>query len=329
MNELDNIKYYFYSFNYNTNSYSNCKDLRYLNDFNFVKFNYPIKIVAKAGMKTLAEWEIDKIHRDGLLKKYNIDYLTCDFKSELSVLIEENYKNFEQYYSEEEKKILRNLLSKYFNFSDDKLNDIFGYNDKITEMVKNMETIQATEFKLFEVRHLEMGYIFEKCYKSDKKIIDYDKLIKETYYSSIINGRAGEVDIWRDYDQDDFYSHYYSIDKLYGFNREDLYKYNAFFYSPKTEELKDKEYIIFLIVDRAPRLIDNILYFALIEYPKDSKLTLIETIENYIYNTFYTVSETTQRRFITFLQRYCSDNTKQFVKTKYNDLKNKKIGAIQ
>ena len=326
MNELDNIKYYFKN---NENSYSNSIDLRYLNVFNFVKFNYPIKIVAKAGMKTLAEWEIDEMPSDELLEKHIIDCPVVDLKSELSVLIEDNYKNYEQYYSEEEKILLRNLLSKYFDFSDDKLNDIFGYNDKISEMVKNMETIQATEFKLFKVRHSETRYIFEKSYKSDKKIIDYDKLIKETYYSSIINGRAGEVDIWRYYDQDDSNSHYYSIDKLYGFNRADLYKYNAFFYSPKTEELKDKEYIIFLIVDIAPRLDENILYFSLIEYPKDSNLTLIETIENYIYNTFYTVSETTQRRFITFLQRYCNDNTKQFVKTKYNDLKNKKIGAIQ
>ena len=326
MNELDNIKYYFKN---NENSYSNSIDLRYLNVFNFVKFNYPIKIVAKAGMKTLAEWEIDEKPSDELLEKHIIDCPVVDLKSELSVLIEDNYKNYEQYYSEEEKILLRNLLSKYFDFSDDKLNDIFGYNDKISEMVKNMETIQATEFKLFKVRHSETRYIFDKSYKSDKKIIDYDKLIKEIYYSSIINGRAGEVDIWRDYDQNDSNSHYYSIDKLYGFNRADLYKYNAFFYSPKTEELKDKEYIIFLIVDRAPRLDENILYFSLIEYPKDSNLTLIETIENYIYNTFYTVSETTQRRFITFLQRYCNDNTKQFVKTKYNDLKNKKIGAIQ
>ena len=326
MNELDNIKYYFKN---NENSYSNSIDLRYLNVFNFLKFNYPIKIVAKAGMKTLAEWEIDEMPSDELLEKHIIDCPVVDLKSELSVLIEDNYKNYEQYYSEEEKILLRNLLSKYFDFSDDKLNDIFGYNDKISEMVKNMETIQATEFKLFEVRHSETSFLFSKCYKSDKKIIDYDKLIKETYYSSIINGRAGEVDIWRYYDQDDSNSHYYSIDKLYGFNRADLYKYNAFFYSPKTEELKDKEYIIFLIVDRASRLIENILYFALIEYPKDSNLTLIETIENYIYDTFYTVSETTQRRFITFLQRYCNDNTKQFVKTKYNDLKNKKIGAIQ
>ena len=313
MNELDNIKYYFKN---NENNYSNSIDLRYLNVFNFLKFNYPIKIVAKAGMKTLAEWEIDEMPSDELLEKHIIDCPVVDLKSELSVLIEDNYKNYEQYYSEEEKILLRNLLSKYFDFSDDKLNDIFGYNDKISEMVKNMETIQATEFKLFEVRHSETSFLFSKCYKSDKKIIDYDKLIKETYYSSIINGRAGEVDIWRDYDQDDFNSHYYSIDKLYGFNRADLYKYNAFFYSPKTEELKDKEYIIFLIVDRASRLIENILYFALIEYPKDSNLTLIETIENYIYDTFYTVSETTQRRFITFLQRYCNDNTKQFVKKK-------------
>ena len=326
MNELDNIKYYFKN---NENSYSNSIDLRYLNVFNFLKFNYPIKIVAKAGMKTLAEWEIDEKPSDELLEKHIIDCPVVDLKSELSVLIEDNYKNYEQYYSEEEKILLRNLLSKYFDFSDDKLNDIFGYNDKISEMVKNMETIQATEFKLFKVRHSETRYIFDKSYKSDKKIIDYDKLIKEIYYSSIINGRAGEVDIWRDYDQNDSNSHYYSIDKLYGFNRADLYKYNAFFYSPKTEELKDKEYIIFLIVDRAPRLDENILYFSLIEYPKDSNLTLIETIENYIYNTFYTVSETTKRRFITFLQRYCNDNTKQFVKTKYNDLKNKKIGAIQ
>ena len=41
-----------------------------------------------------------------------------------------------------------------------------------------------------------------------------------------------------------------------------------------------------------------------------------EIIENYIYNTFYTVSETTQRRFITFLQRYCSEKENKYVKTK-------------
>ena len=125
------------------------------------------------------------------------------------------------------------------------------------------------------------------------------------YSSSIINGRVGELDIWQEKSQQE--KKCYSIDNLSGFNKEDLSKYTYFIYSPEIEEFKGRDFFIFIICDIIPGFIDNFLYFAPIEYPKDSKLTITEIIENYIYSTFYTVSETTQRRFITFLQKYCSE----------------------
>ena len=134
------------------------------------------------------------------------------------------------------------------------------------------------------------------------------------YSSSIINGRVGELDIWQETDQ--YEKKCYSIDNLSGFNKEDLSKYTYFIYSSEIEEFKERDFFIFVIYDRIPGFIDNILYLAPIEYPNYSNMTVYQIIENYIYSTFYTVSEPIQRRFITFLQRYCSEKENKYVKTK-------------
>ena len=108
----------------------------------------------------------------------------------------------------------------------------------------------------------------------------------------------------------------YSIDNLSGFNKEDLSKYSYFIYSPEIEDFKGRDFFIFVICDKIPGFIDNYLYLAPIEYPNYSNLTIYQIIENYIYNTFFTVSERVQRRYITFLQKYCNENDYKHVKTK-------------
>ena len=185
------------------------------------------------------------------------------------------------------------------------------YIDKIKKMIESTETVKATEFNLFNLKNSWMyRYIV-----GNKKIIVFDDLINKMYLSSIINGQEGELDIDENSDYNDKYGYYYSIDNLYGFNRDELNKYN-FLYSTEVQELKGRKYIIFVILDRVQKFPNRILYFAPIDYPKNTDLSFIQIIENYIYSTFYTVSETTQRRFITFLQRYCSEKENKCVKTK-------------
>ena len=185
------------------------------------------------------------------------------------------------------------------------------YIDKIKEMIESTETVKATEFNLFNLKKSWM----DRYIVGNKKNIVFDDLIKKMYLSSIINGQVGELDIDENSDYNDEYGYYYSIDNLYGFNRDELNKYN-FLYSTEVQELKGRKYIIFVILDRVPKFPNRILYFAPIDYPKYTDLSFIQIIENYIYSTFYTVSETTQRRFITFLQRYCSENKNQYIKRK-------------
>ena len=278
----------------------------------------PFKIVAKAGMKTLAEWEIDRIPSDEFLKKNNIDIEKSTIRSALPSIIEENFKQYKSYYSEEEIKYLRYLLSKYCEVSDDKLNEIFGYKDKIAEMINSMIPIQSTEFSLLNKNKFmdKINYDVVK-YLQDIKITNFDVLFEEMYSSSIINGGLADTNILvSDVNK---YITIPSIYNLNGLNRQDLSSYSRFFYTPQKEELKEREYILLAIFDIVPRVPDRILHIAPIVYPKDSKLTITEIIQNYIYSTFYTVSETTQRRFITFLQKYCNENQKQYTKIKNNN----------
>ena len=136
------------------------------------------------------------------------------------------------------------------------------------------------------------------------------------YSSSIINGQAGELDILTDNENKFIRANFFSIDYLSGLNRDDLSNYNNFFYKPKNEELKEREFIILVISDIIPNCYDRILYFAPIEYPKGSKLTITKLIENFIYDTFCSVSEVTKRIYITFLQRYCNNNNQSYIKRK-------------
>ena len=308
---MNNIEEIYYKLIYN---YNEKVVLDSTFNVGFDEIDFPIKIVAKIGMKTLAEWEIDRRPSDELLEKNNLEYFSCDLKSALPVIIEENYKKYEQYYSEEEKELLKNLLHEYCNLSNDKLNDIFGHKG-INELVDTMIPIKATEFKIINTKrgkYNQYYIIYDDKNQSDIKI-EYDKLIEKLYYSSIINGQAGEFNSWKSiYGENE---NYLSIDDLYGTNREDLDNFGLL-YSTNLEELEDRKYIIFLILDNIPTFRSNILYLAAIEYPKNSTLTITEVIENYIYDTFYTVSEKIQRRFITFLQRYCNNNNQSYIKRK-------------
>jgi len=272
----------------------------------FTETGIPFKIVAKAGMKTLAELEMTKMPSDELMKNDNFKYV-------LPSIIEENYKPTEVYYSELEKKILRNLLSDYCKLSDDKLNDIFGYTDKIAEMINSMIPIQSTGFSLLNKNKFMKTINYDDVkYLQGIKADSFDALFEEMYSSSIINGGLADTNIY----VSDVYK-YITIPSIYnlnGLNRQDLSSYSNLLYTPQKEELKEREYILLAIFDKVPWISDRILHIAPIDYPKDSKLTITEIIENYIYSTFYTVSETTQRRFITFLQKYCSENNKQYIK---------------
>ena len=273
----------------------------------------PFKIVAKAGMKTLAELEMTKIPSDELIKKNNIDLYNDNFKFVLPSIIEENYNPTIVYYSELEKELLSNLLSEYCELSDDKINDIFGSTDKIAEMINSMIPIQSTEFSLLNKNKFMDKIIYDEVkYLQDRKITNFDVLFEVMYSSSIINGGLADTNIL----VSDVYK-YITIPSIYnlnGLNRQDLSSYSNLLYTPQKEELKEREYILLAIFDRVSGVPDRILHIAPIEYPKDSKLTITEIIENYIYNTFYTVSETTQRRFITFLQKYCNENNKTYIK---------------
>ena len=304
---MENIKIEFYIKTYD-NYYCNT-DVG-INNLN--NYCYPVKIAVKTEIKTIKEWEIKKPNIE-YLKKNNINPDDHELKSVLPIIIRDDFKKYKSYYSEEEIKYLRYLLSKYCEVSDDKINEIFGCKDIITEMKNTMQPIQAAKFNLLKMGKDDISFSFEKCRDiTEKQIIVFDKLINEMYSSSIINGRVGELDIWQETDQ--YGKKFCSIDNLSGFNKEDLSKYTYFIYSPEIEEFKGRDFFIFIICDIIPGFIDNFLYFAPIEYPKDSKLTITEIIENYIYNTFYTVSETTQRRFITFLQKYCNENNKTYIK---------------
>ena len=306
MGNIENVNYKLYPSNI---------DIEKILSWKLLDVGFPIEIVAKAGMKKLTEWEIDRSPSDELLKKNNIDIEKSTIRSALPVIIEENFKLYESYYSEEEKKYLRYFLSKYCEVSDDKLNEIFGCNDIITEMKNTMQPIQAAKFNLLRMKKDDNTFSIDKCRDiTEKQIIVFDKLINEMYSSSIINGRVGELDIWQETDQ--YGKKFCSIDNLSGFNKEDLSKYTYFIYSPEIEEFKGRDFFIFIICDIIPGFIDNFLYFAPIEYPNYSNLTVYQIIENYIYSTFYTVSEPIQRRFITFLQRYCSEKENKYVKTK-------------
>ena len=212
-------------------------------------------------MKKLTEWEIDGRPSDELLKKNNIDIEKSTIRSALPVIIEENFKLYESYYSEEEKKYLRYFLSKYCEVSDDKLNEIFGCKDIITEMKNTMQPIQAAKFNLLRMKKDDNTFSIDKCRDiTEKQIIVFDKLIYEMYSSSIINGRVGELDIWQETDQ--YGKKFCSIDNLSGFNKEDLSKYTYFIYSPEIEEFKGRDFFIFIICDIIPGFIDNFLYFG-------------------------------------------------------------------
>jgi len=331
MENKEKNEYEFYIRKYNLNNIEIEEKIKKDLYYSFFEIGIPFKIVAKAGMKTLAEWEMSKVPSDELIKKYNIDLFDADIKSVLPSIIEENYNPTIVYYSELEKKLLRMLLSKYSEVSDDKLNEIFGYEDFLYEIKNTIQPINITQFKLLATEWNEIGYNFNnsseenKVYygyelnnSSEENTINFEKVINELYSSAIINGQAGELDIWEDNDGKDKHTKYYSVENLLGLNREELAIYD-FIYSAKSEELKGKEYIIFVILDRLREFHDRVLYFAPIEYPKDSDLNFIQIIENYIYNTFYTVSEPIQRRYITFLQRYCNENQKQYTKIKNNN----------
>ena len=298
MENLDNIEYEFYI--KNNRKYIDIKNNLINNNIN------PIVIVAKEGMNIKAKWEISKMPSEDPFLTKNIDPRTRDYKTYIPICIEENYKRYESSYTEEEKELLRNLLSKCFKLSEDRLNSIFGYKDKIKEMCERFENVAATEFALLEMTYPQLDtYYIDHCPE-----IKFDDLINNIYSSAIINGREGELDEW-----ESCTDNYFSVENLLGFNREELVDYN-FLYSTNIEELKGRDYIMFVIEDRVPRRGDKIKYIAPIEYPKDSNLNFIQIIENYIYNTFYTVSEPIQRRFITFLQRYCSEKENKYVKTK-------------
>ena len=306
MGNIENVNYKLYPSNI---------DIEKILSWKLLDVAFPIEIVAKAGMKILTEWEIDGRPSDELLKKNNIDIEKSTIRSALPVIIEENLKLYESYYSEEEKKYLRYFLSKYWEVSDDKLNEIFGSTDKIAEMKNSMIPIQSTGFSLLNKNIFmdKINYDVVK-YLQDIKITNFDVLFEEMYSSSIINGGLADTNILvSDVNK---YITIPSIYNLNGLNRQDLSSYSRFFYTPQKEELKEREYILLAIFDRVPRVPDRILHIAPIVYPKDSKLTITEIIENYIYSTFYTVSETTQRRFITFLQKYCSEKENKYVKTK-------------
>ena len=113
------------------------------------------------------------------------------------------------------------------------------YIDKIKEMIESTETVKATEFNLFNLKESWMNrYIV-----GNKKNIVFDDLINKMYLSSIINGQEGELDIDENSDYNDKYGYYYSIDNLYGFNRDELNKYN-FLYSTEVQELKGRKYML-------------------------------------------------------------------------------------
>ena len=300
MENLDNIEYEFY-----TESHTNKNSLINIDFEKINRYCYPIIIDAVAGLKTLAKWKIKRPNNE-LLSKNNIDPDDYDFKNVLPIIIEDKYKSYEMYYSELEKELLRNLLSKYCALSDDKLNSIFGYEDKIKEMCEKIENVAATEFALLEITFPQEDTYYIDHYPK----IKFDDLINKIYSSAIINGREGELDEW-----ESCTDNYFSVENLLGFNREELVDYR-FLYSTNIEELKGRDYIMFVIEDKIPKRSDRVKYIAPIEYPKDSKLTITEIIKNYIYSTFYTVSEPIQRRFITFLQRYCSEKENKYVKTK-------------
>ena len=143
MENLDNIEYEFYIRN----------NREYIDIENNIVNNYinSIVIVAKEGMNIKAKWEISKMPSEDPFLTKNIDPRTRDFKTFIPISIEENYKRYESSYTEEEKELLRNLLSKYFKLSEDKLNEIFGYKDKIKEMCERFENVAATEFALLEI----------------------------------------------------------------------------------------------------------------------------------------------------------------------------------
>ena len=300
MENLDNIEYEFYM-----ESHTNKNSLINIDFEKINRYCYPIIIDAVAGLKTLAKWKIKRPNNE-LLSKNNIDPDDYDFKNVLPIIIEDKYKSYEMYYSELEKELLKNLLSKYCELSDDKLNSIFGYKDKIKEMCERIENIAATEFALLEITYPQEDTYYIDHYPK----IKFDDLINKIYSSAIINGREGELDEW-----ESCTDNYFSVEKLLGFNREELVDY-SFLYSTNIEELKGRDYIMFVIEDRVYQRGIRVKYIAPIEYPKDSDLNFIQIIKNYIYNTFYTVSEPVQRRFITFLQRYCSEKENKYVKTK-------------
>ena len=193
---MENIKIEFYIKTFD-NYYCNTDvGINHLNNY-----FYPVKIAVKTEIKTIKEWEIKKPNSEYLVKN-NINPDDHEFKSVLPIIIRDDFKKYESYYSEEEKKYLRYLLSKYCEVSDDKLNEIFGCNDIITEMKNTMQPIQAAKFNLLKIKKDDIPFSFEKCRDLTKKqIIVFDKLISGMYSSSIINGRVGELDIWQETDQ--------------------------------------------------------------------------------------------------------------------------------
>ena len=304
---MENIKIEFYV-NHNDNHYCNTDvGINQLNNL-----DYPVKIAVKTEIKTIKEWEIKRPDRE-YLEKNNINPNNHKLKSVLPIIIRDDFKKYKSYYSEEEIKYLRYLLSKYCEVSDDKINEIFGCKDIITEMKNTIQPVQITQFKILRTDRNDNDY--EHKDEVEEHNADIDNLINKLYSSSIINGQVGECDILNNTDEDDNDTNLYSVENLLGLNREEL-AYYKLIYSSKREELRGREFIIFIILDRLREYPDRILYFVPIEYPKDSKLNYIQIIENYIYSTFYTVSEPIQRRFITFLQRYCSEKENKYVKTK-------------
>ena len=302
---MENIKIEFYV-KLNDNNYCNTDvGINQLNNL-----DYPVKIAVKTEIKTIKEWEIKKPNSEYLVQN-NINPNYHKLKSVLPIIIRDDFKKYKSYYSEEEIKYLRYLLSKYCEVSDDKINEIFGCKDIITEMKNTIQPVQITQFKIIKIDWNENDY--KQKDEAEEYNADIDNLINKLYSSSIINGQVGECDILNNTDEDDNDTNLYSVENLLGLNREEI-AYYKFIYSSKREELRGREFIIFIILDRLREYPDRILYFVPIEYPKDSKLNYIQIIENYIYSTFYTVSETTQRRFISFLQKYCDKNNKPYIK---------------
>ena len=256
---MENIKIEFYV-KLNDNNYCNTDvGINQLNNL-----DYPVKIAVKTEIKTIKEWEIKRPDREYFVKN-NINPNNHKLKSVFPIIIRDDFKKYESYYSEEEIKYLRYLLSKYCEVSDDKINEIFGCKDIITEMKNTMQPIQAAKFNLLRMKKDENTFSIDKCREiTEKQIIVFDKLINDMYSSSIINGRGGELDIWQEKDEHE--EKCYSIDNLSGFNKEDLSKYTYFIYSPAIEEYKGRDFFIFIIFDIIIRFIYNFFYFSFINY---------------------------------------------------------------